>query len=523
MYMGFRGEQIGKNGVTYIFDATSVWNAAKQRSEQKRIYIGKKDPVTGELIPNKKYYELYHEDGTPKSEGELPAPVHLLSSYEYGNIYLMRKMADITGLTGVLKECFPKQWEEILSCAMHCCSEEEALYLCKPWAENSFGIAAPSSQRISNLLKELGEDSRMLFYKKWASLRMEREYLALDITSISSWSELIQYVEPGYNRDHEQLPQVNLAMLFGEDSKLPVFSKVYPGSVKDVSTLLGMASWIEKIKLEQMHFVMDKGFYSGKGIAPLLEKYIKFAIAVPFSTKIAKELAENSMDSICSPEHAVMVDEDIYYAQTYIKKLNNRRVYYHVYYDEDRHVREKKLLMRKVLHLENQLAEGSISMTDPVAKHYFTFHKTKDGRYNIHRKKDIIASEKKLAGYFVILTNHYKDPWQLLEVYRNKDVVEKSFDNLKNDLDLRRLRIHSDEAMEGRIFIGFISLIITSYIREKMRVHDVYRKYTFHELIAELKKLKMIVFKDGKKLLTEFTSGQKYIFKAMELELPASS
>lgn len=52
--MELRGEQIGKNGVIYIFDATSVWNAAKQRSEQKRIYIGKKDHETGKLIPNKK-------------------------------------------------------------------------------------------------------------------------------------------------------------------------------------------------------------------------------------------------------------------------------------------------------------------------------------------------------------------------------------------------------------------------------------------------------------------------------------
>lgn len=521
--MGFRGEQIGKNGVIYIFDATSVWNAAKQRSEQKRIYIGKKDPETGKLIPNKKYFELYHADGTPKAKEELPAPVHVLSSYEYGNIYFMQAAADATGLSAVLKDCFPKQWEEILSCAMHCCSEEEALYLCKPWAENSFGIPAPSSQRISALLKELDEDSRTLFYKKWAALRAEKEYLALDITSISSWSELIQYVEPGYNRDHERLPQINLAMLFGEDSKLPVFSRAYPGSVKDVSTLLGMTAFIEKIKLEQMHFVMDKGFYSEKGIAPLLEKHIKFAIGVPFSTKAAKELAGDCMDKICSSANAIMVDESIYYARTYIKKWNNRRVYYHVYYDEERNTRKKKLLMRKVLHLENQLAEGSVSMTDSVAKHYFAFHKTKDGRCNIHRKKEVIDSEKRLAGYFVILTNHYKDPQQLLEIYRKKDVVEKNFDNLKNDLDLHRLRIHSDEAMEGRIFIGFISLIIASYIREKMRVHDIYRKYSFHELMAELKKLKMIVFKDGKKMLTEITSGQKFIFKAMELEIPTST
>ena len=312
---------------------------------------------------------------------------------------------------------------------MHCCSEEEALCLCKPWAENSFGVPSPSSQWISELLKELDEDSRMLFYKKWAELRTEKEYLALDITSISSWSELIQYVEPGYNRDHEQLPQINLAMLFGEDSKLPVFSRVYPGSVKDVSTLLGLAAFIKKIKLEQMHFVMDKGFYSEKGIVPLLEKYIKFAVSVPFSTKVAKELVADCKDVICSSANAVMVDDHIYYARTYRKKRNDRCVYYHVYYDEERNIREKKLLMCKVLHLENQLAEGRVSMADPIAKHYFSFHKTKDGRYNIHRKKDVIDSEKKLTGYFVILTNHYKNPQQLLEIYRNKDVVEKCFDN----------------------------------------------------------------------------------------------
>ena len=78
--MGFRGEQIGKNGVVYIFDATSVWNAAKQRSEQRRIYIGKKDPETGKLIPNKKFFELYHEDGTPKAEALLPLQHHSINN-----------------------------------------------------------------------------------------------------------------------------------------------------------------------------------------------------------------------------------------------------------------------------------------------------------------------------------------------------------------------------------------------------------------------------------------------------------
>lgn len=519
--MSFRGEQKVK-GKIYVYEATAIWNAEKQRSEQKRIYIGTKDSETGKFIPNKKYYELYGET-QDSSDEYIPAPVNVLSSQTYGNIAVMQHAADTTGLSDVLKECFPEQWKNILSCAMHCCSENEALYLCRSWAEDAYNLAAPSSQRISELLVQLDEDSRMNFYKKWAKLRTDKEYLALDITSISSWSELINYVEPGYNRDHEQLPQINIAMLFGEDSKLPVFSRTYPGSIHDVSTLLGMSEFIDQLNLDQMHFVMDKGFYSEKGIEPLLRKYTKFAIGVPFTTDIAKDLVDDCLDELGSSANAIMVGEAVYYAKTYTKTLCDRRVYYHVYYDEERQTLEKKHLMQKVLHLENQLAEGLLKIDSPSARRYFAFQKTKDGTYNIHRKTAVIDQEKRLAGYFVILTNHYKDPETVLEIYRRKDVVEKSFDNLKNDLDMERLCIHSDVAMDGRIFIGFISLIIMSYIREQMRIHDLYRKFSFNELIAELKKLRVILFKNGNKMLTEVSATQKVIFHSMGMKVPASA
>lgn len=390
--MGFRGEQIIK-GTTYVFEAVAQWDSEKQQSRQKRIYIGKKDPVTGAFLPNKKYYELYGEDAdiTDFQTG------FVMKSVDFGNIYLMDQAASACGLKHALEETFPDCWEDILVCAMHSCSENEALYLCEGWAHNSRVPLAPSSQSISKLLKRLDEDRRMQFYKRWAGIRGEKEYLALDISSVSSWSELINYVEYGYNRNHEDLPQVNLAMLFGEDSRLPVFSRIYPGSIKDVSTLVGMVSFMEQLQLKQMHFVMDKGFYSAKGVGALLEKNIKFAIGVPFSTGMAKEAV------------------------------------------------------------------------------------------------------------------------------RENAVVEKSFDNIKNDLDLERLRIHSDKAMEGRIFIGFVSLIITSYIRRIMEEKNLYSSYSLNELYSELKKLRLIQFKNGKQILTELTSKHKAISKAFNVKEPVPS
>ena len=115
--------------------------------------------------------------------------------------------------------------------------------------------------------------------------------------------------------------------------------------------------------------------------------------------------------------------------------------------------------------------------------------------YNIHQREDIIREQLELAGYFVILTNDSKDSEYILNAYRTKDVVEKSFDNIKNELDLERLRIHSDKAMEGRIFMGFIALIITSYIRRIMEDKNLYSSYSPGKLYSELKRFRLIEFK----------------------------
>lgn len=173
--------------------------------------------------------------------------------------------------------------------------------------------------------------------------------------------------------------------------------------------------------------------------------------------------------------------------------------------------------------MEKGLVSGTVNITDTEAKKYFSFHKNKEGTYNIHRKEDVIQAEIQYAGYFVLLTNDSKNAEYTLEVYRTKDVVEKSFDNIKNELDLHRLRIHFDTAMEGRIFIGFISLVIMSFIRERMRGKNMYKTYSVHTLFAELKKLKIIEFKNGRKILTELTASHKAIFKTMGISAPDSS
>lgn len=109
-------------------------------------------------------------------------------------------------------------------------------------------------------------------------------------------------------------------------------------SRKCVSTLAGMLAFIDGLDLKQMHFVMDKGFYSENGIDLLLEKYIKFAVGVPFTTKTARQTLEYRMENICNPRNVIEVDVHIYYAFTQRSKVKGRRVYYHIYLNRERQI-----------------------------------------------------------------------------------------------------------------------------------------------------------------------------------------
>lgn len=110
---------------------------------------------------------------------------------------------------------------------------------------------------------------------------------------------------------------------------------------------------------------------------------------------------------------------------------------------------------------------------------------------------------------------------EALRVYRDKDAVEKCFDDLKNQLDMKRLRIHSSASMDGRLFVQFVALIFMSALRKKMRDTGLIERYTVRELLEEMETLTQIRY-SGKygRILTEVTKPQRQITESLGIDLP---
>lgn len=139
------------------------------------------------------------------------------------------------------------------------------------------------------------------------------------------------------------------------------------------------------------------------------------------------------------------------------------------------------------------------------------------------KAKQKAMDEAKLNyGYFALISNEIKDPIEALEIYRNKDLVEKAFGNLKERLNLRRLSVSSDASLDGKLFVEFIALIFLSYLKKNMQDQDLFKKYTMQQFLDQFDIIECFEQPGAQIRIGEVTKYQSVLFEKMDISPPTS-
>lgn len=512
-----------KTGTTYVYSVQSYWDKEKKAPRNKQVCIGKLDKATGEVIPSKRK----HKTETPASP-EFPKSETKATVRIAGPNLLLDKLVKDTGLGNALKRCFPAMNDDILSLVYFIVQKGLPLSRSETW---STGHLHPSgkqlaSQRISELLRSITEDDRQKFISLWLEKMTEHDYLCYDITSISSYASSNEYVKYGYNRDCEDLPQINLAMLFGQKSRLPAYYRRMQGNISDVATLKTTMKSLDFLGANSMHFILDRGFYSENNVNDLLARRHHFTMAVPSGRKWIENYIDRHYESISSLENYHQInDTETLFAVTNLHKWgeNGRRTYLHIYYNAHQAAEEFDKFTRKLLHYKQELETGN--RIDAHEEHYARFFTVKEtpkrGLRVSFNDAAIQQHRKRYAGFFAILSTSIKDPMEALRIYRAKDVVENSFDDLKNQLDMKRLRMHSSAAMDSRLFIQFLALILICQIRNTIQDNKILKNLTVREIMENMETLVKITYSDRYgQLYTETSPMQREIMQAFGIVIP---
>ena len=506
---------------TYVYHITRIYRNERGKPTNDRVSIGKIDNETGMLIPNKNYYEIYSASNSNLSQPEIE------SIKSFGVTYVVDGLLNELRLIEIMRKKFPKNADQIIALAEYMLCEGNVMSYYGDWYDEVYphGNIKLGSADISRVFQAINYKSRMNFFKTWIYARNTSEYIAYDVTSVSSYSKGIEALEWGYNRDKESLPQLNFAMYYGQQSMLPLYYCMYPGSVPDKTHLEYMLRDNELIGCKRTKYVMDRGFFTADNLRLMTEAGARFIISVPNSSLFARELIDKYRNQIVNRSEC-RLGKNLPYAKEVIREDFGMRVKAHIYYSPAKAAAEEEILFNDIERCERALSE----MSEPPAKslrydRYFKINRSKDIGIGFIRDSEKINTIISRLGFFIIIETDFEaSSLEVLMTYRQRDVVEKSFDDLKNELDMKRLHCHTDETTEGKLFVAFFALILRSCIQNKLRVYLDESGLTFSSVLKELRKIKYVHTCDGKKLLSPITKRQRDIFNACGLStdnLPA--
>ena len=525
-----------RSGITYAYESVSRWDKEKKQSRAKRNLIGRLDEETGEIVPTDGRGRKNRDEQLPAKPG--PVPAKRTARLFCGATWLFDAIGEKLGIAEDLKKCFPKTFKQILSVAYYLILEDKnPLYRFEKWGALHKHPCGENitSQRSSELFASITEEAKYDFFRLQGKRRMENEFWAYDITSVSSYSECLGQVQYGKNKEDDRLPQLNLALVFGETSGLPFYYRKLAGNIPDVKTVKTLLAELDILGYSQVKLVMDRGFYSEDNVNALFKERVKFLIAGRMSLSFIQRNLEPLYEQFRSFEHF----NDTYelYCRTVKSEWTcrryrpykgdtvseSRRIYVHYYYNIDKAAEEEKAFDRRLIALKGELESGKrVSAHESRYRRFFEIKTTPKRGVKVTIKAEAVAREKRWFGFFALLTNEAMDAVTALELYRNKDLVEKAFGNLKERLNMRRTLVSSEQSLEGKLFVEFVALIYLSYIKKRMQDSGLFKEYTLQSALDKLDVIECFESPRQKPVVGEILEKQRDIYTALDVPPPSS-
>ena len=358
----------------YLYQVTSVWDPGTKKRRKISKYIGRVNE-DGEIIENRR------------------------TVHEYGNSRLLYTIAK--ELESPLRSCFPSHYRDIMAMGMLRNLGPVPIKLMKAKWEKLHAStemdAHLSPNTVSSTLKIIGSDydsQRRLFTKLLSGSR----YLVFDLSSIFTRSENIRLAEKGHNPKHLHIRQINMAMLFSHERRMPAVLKPVPGSLRDPKVFRSLA---KEYPLKKLIVIADRGSSpgtvraSGAGyIIPLKSN----STLIDYSLVVEKSFSFNG------------------------RGINASR---------------------------KKTGEGFLYMFEDTMLRYEQessfISRITEGR----EKQSHLMRRRGEFGKIPVLSNLDLDPEELYKMWKTREDVEEAFDIMKNDLEEDKTYLQDDDSVRG--------------------------------------------------------------------------
>ena len=313
--------------------------------------------------------------------------------------------------------------------------------------------------------------------------------LALDTTTFSTYSKNQIEARQGFNKDGDGLDTIKLLVLYSVENRQPVAFSKQPGNIPDKISLANALRQLDMLDLASPVIVADNGFYSQDNMTHFAREHTKFLMLANSTDKWVRSEIDAAREELGHFRNVCPFDVDVsgvmrrrQHGFSIVRKRTRgnfeagetesftRRLYVHVFHKPEAAPIQERRLRESLFSLKKDLEDGVEEFRPAAQKQidsYLTVKRTAKG-VKVDFKMDGIEEAKRYWGYFVLVSNEIKDPFDALKAYRSREKIEELFATYKDSFDGRKPRTWYPENLYGRQFAQFLGLGYPCFLAKRI-------------------------------------------------------
>ncbi|MDL5504125.1 MAG: IS1634 family transposase [Candidatus Methanoperedens sp.] len=346
----------------------------------------------------------------------------------------------------------------------------------------------------------------------------EHTDLNLDWTSLVLFGDKCKLGKYGYSRDHRpDKKQITIGVSeLSEPINVPVGLTVNKGNLHDTKHFVDTYHQIKRKLKSDSLIIFDKGAHSKENLNLILEDKMKYLTAKKLNTSDDKRIKEFDKSK------AELVDaEKGIYGIKYVKPSSIDYFYFSESLQKDQLKYQARRALQKLQ--EAKEIQDSIDNHRQLPMKFRINNVLIDIAYSYQTKLGKLSDEEALKlvesaiitgreGFFCIKSSENLTLQQALQTYRKKDSIEKIFNSLKNEIEIKPLRVWSNNSIYGALIIGFIAQLFISLIRyEFKKLKNISTKFIKNSLMNLTVTVKFKKNEPKKYIFANFDSINKLI------------
>jgi transposase len=521
--------RIKRNDSVYVYNVTTYRDKTTGKVKQDTEYLGKEVEKDGEkvIIPPKR-----------KRGG-------LREILDYGLQVELYNVANEFGLPSIIQDKLELQTnikdigEKLTILAINKITSDMTIRSVPNWyARSAIKVRSELStddittKRVRGLLDLLAETSPDVtgMIEEAIAKRIKELYpedlktAVYDLTAITYHGDSNDLAQYGHAYRTSGEKQINMVLGVTLDNKLPLHHKVLPGKIVSVSTIHSFVKELSVFGVTNAILILDRGFYSKRNIEEIQGKGHQVIGALSSNLKITKDALTKSVN-IQNSRNLLKYPDSV----TFYKEFKGDGLRVLVYHDGDRKNRQVRSFYEGLAEVETRLDEISgktfETKMDLNAEIYGVCGKryrkhisikydcnddpndttTKVWTFTYKLKHKSIQRSTNRMGNTVLFTTTSLSPAEVLKAYRERDVIEKTFQLMKKH-GLTPINASTEGATRSRVMVSYLGYLLLSLMRMKLDEDT-----SLGRAMSTLSEVREVVYSDGTRELPELTKPQKKV------------